>query len=62
VRTLKSIMTNLTLKVHSFFMTKDNVYYFANCIQSSDFNNKDFANSRLDITYLILDELKITKK
>jgi beta-lactamase class D len=42
--------------------TQDNVYYFANCIQSSDFNNKDFVNSRIDITYLILDKLKITKK
>lgn len=42
--------------------TKDNVYYFANCIQSSDMNNKNFAKSRIDITYLILEELKITKK
>ncbi len=40
----------------------DNVYYFANCIQTGDNNNKDFARARLDIVYKILDELKITSK
>ncbi len=45
-----------------YIETKDNVYYFANCIQSEDFNNKDFASSRIDIVYLILDDLKVTKK
>ncbi|MDR1877499.1 MAG: class D beta-lactamase [Flavobacteriaceae bacterium] len=42
--------------------TKDNVYYFANCIQSSGLNSKDFINARNDITYQILDELKIIEK
>jgi beta-lactamase class D len=45
-----------------YIETKDNVYYFANCIQSSDLTNKDFANSRIDITYLILEELKLTRE
>lgn len=44
-----------------YVTTKNNVYYFSNCIQS---NNKrsDFANARLDIVYDILDKLKIIKK
>jgi beta-lactamase class D len=42
--------------------TKDNVYYFANCIKSSDLNNKDFAKSRMEITYSILEELKVITK
>lgn len=37
----------------------ENVYYFANCIQATDFNK---ANARRDIVYLILDDLKLTKK
>lgn len=45
-----------------YLETKDNVYYFANCIQSSDLNNKDFANARIDIVYLILNDLKLTNK
>lgn len=45
-----------------FVETKDNVFYFANCIQSTDFNNNDFAKSRIEITYLILNELNITKE
>jgi len=45
-----------------YIETKDNVYYFTNCIQSEDFNNKDFLSSRIDIVYLILDDLKVTKK
>jgi len=39
--------------------TKDNVYYFTNCIQTKDFDNPDFAQTRIDIVYKILDELKI---
>lgn len=31
-------------------------------IQSSDFNNKDFANARIDIVHLILADLKLTNK
>ena len=43
-----------------YLETKDKVYYFANCIQSKDFSNKDFANARIDIVYLILKDLKLT--
>jgi beta-lactamase class D len=45
-----------------YIETKDNVYYFVNCIQSADFNNKYFANARIDIVYLILDDLNVTNK
>jgi beta-lactamase class D len=45
-----------------YLEAKDKVYYFANCIQSSDYTNKDFANARKDIVYLILDDLKLTNK
>jgi beta-lactamase class D len=45
-----------------YLETKDNVYYFANCIQTGDNSNKDFVRARIDITYMILDELKLTKK
>ena len=38
------------------------VYYFATCIQTKDYENINFAKARIDITYLILDELKITTK
>ena len=41
---------------------KNNVYYFANCVQTNDLNNKDFVKSRIEIVYLILDNLKLTKK
>ena len=37
--------------------TKDNVYYFSNCIQTPDFNK---AKARIEIADQILDELKIT--
>lgn len=40
----------------------NHVYYFANCIQSADLNNKNFANARIDIVYLILNDLKLTAK
>lgn len=42
-----------------YLETKNKVYYFSNCIQSSDLNNKDFANARIDIVYLILKDLKL---
>jgi beta-lactamase class D len=45
-----------------YLETKNRVYYFANCIQSEDVNNKNFANARIDIVYLILDDLKVTNK
>ena len=41
---------------------KGKVYYFTNCIQSADLNNKEFANARIDIVYLILNNLKLTDK
>ncbi len=40
----------------------NNVYYFSNCIQSTDLDNKDFARARIDITFQILDDLILTKK
>ncbi len=42
--------------------TKDNVYYFANCIQCSDPNNKSFGNARTEITYGILKALKVIQE
>lgn len=39
-----------------------NIYYFANCIQSSDIDDPDFAKARIEITYQILDDLKLTAK
>lgn len=42
-----------------YIQTPDNIYYFSNCIQSSDFNNPRFSRARMDIVYLILDELGI---
>lgn len=44
-----------------YVTTKDNVYYFSNCIQTENRRN-DFANARTDIVYDILDELNILKK
>lgn len=38
---------------------KNRVYYFANCIQTTDFNNQDFAIARKEIVYQILRDLKI---
>ncbi|MBA4239594.1 MAG: class D beta-lactamase [Sphingobacteriaceae bacterium] len=40
----------------------NNVYYFANCIQSTDLDNSDFARARIEIAYRILDALKVTKE
>jgi beta-lactamase class D len=40
----------------------NNVYYFANCIQSSDLDNNDFARARIEIAYKILNDLKVTKE
>lgn len=44
-----------------YVTTKDNVYYFSNCIQSTD-KNPDFGKARFDIANDILDELKVLKK
>lgn len=43
-----------------YIETQGNVYYFANCIQSADFNNNDFARARIEITNQILADLKLT--
>ncbi len=40
---------------------EDKVYYFANCIQTSDFENEQFGEARIEIVYDILDELNILK-
>lgn len=40
----------------------NNVYYFANCIQSSDLDHKDFGRARTEIAYKILNDLKVTKE
>jgi len=40
-----------------YIVTKDNVYYFANCIQTKNSENTDFAKARIEIVYLILDYL-----
>ncbi len=42
-----------------YIESNNNVYYFANCIQSSDDDNPDFAKARIDIVYKILEELKL---
>jgi len=42
-----------------YLETKDNVYYFSNCIQTNDFSK---AKARIDIAYLILDELKLMRE
>jgi beta-lactamase class D len=42
-----------------YVQTKDNVYYFVNCIQTASTDNPDFAGARIDITYKILSNLKI---
>lgn len=42
-----------------YLETKNKVYYFVNCIQSSELNNKDFAKARIDIVYLILKDIKL---
>lgn len=51
-----------------YIETKDNVYYFTNCVQIDGEQLNDvnraigFDNSRTEIVYKILDELKLTKK
>ncbi|MGB5287447.1 MAG: class D beta-lactamase [Ignavibacteriaceae bacterium] len=44
-----------------YLKTKDNVYYFVNCIQTTNFNNKEFAKARIDIVYQIFDDLKLLR-
>jgi len=40
----------------------DKVYYFANCLQTTDFENDQFGPARKDIVFDILDELNILKR
>jgi beta-lactamase class D len=44
-----------------YLEVKRNIYYFVNCIQESDFNNKDFAKARINIVYKIFDKLGLVK-
>lgn len=43
-----------------YMETKGNVYYFVNCIQIADLNNKDFPKARVEITNQILADLNLT--
>ncbi|MBU0489544.1 MAG: class D beta-lactamase [Bacteroidetes bacterium] len=40
----------------------DNVYYFANCVQTSDFDNSDFVTSRTGIVDLVFTETGLWNK
>jgi beta-lactamase class D len=42
-----------------YLESKGKVYYFANCIQSADLTNKNFLPARIDIVYLILNDLNL---
>lgn len=44
-----------------YITTKDNTYYFSNCIQTLN-REPDFASTRLNIVYDVLDQLKVLKK
>ncbi|MEI2274343.1 class D beta-lactamase [Sphingobacterium sp. ML3W] len=44
-----------------YVTTKDNIYYFSNCIQSTN-KNPDFGKARFEILSDILDELKVLQK
>jgi len=40
---------------------ENNTYYFATCIQSTNFEDSGFAKKRIDITNKILSELNLLK-
>ncbi len=44
-----------------YVTTKDNTYYFSNCIQTTN-RNTEFANARSNIVYDVLDRLNVLKK
>lgn len=46
----------------SYLEKENNTYYFSNCIQSKDLDNKDFARARIAITDSILKELKLIQE
>ena len=43
-----------------YLETKGHVYYFANCIQTTDVNHPDFSRARTDITNHIIADLELT--
>lgn len=45
-----------------YVQTKNNVYFFANCIQDSSKANPNFKTARVEITYKILDQLKLIQR
>ena len=45
-----------------YIVIKEKVYYFVNCIQTNDVNNKNFANARIDIVNSILKDLKLSEQ
>ena len=40
---------------------KKKVYYFVNCIQTTDANNMKFSTARKDIVFQVLKKMEITK-
>ncbi|WP_082035934.1 penicillin-binding transpeptidase domain-containing protein [Pedobacter lusitanus] len=44
----------------SYVTTKDNVFYFSDCIQSTE-KNPDFNNAHIEIANTILDEIGVLK-
>ena len=55
-----SMQGNLDVGLYiGYLETKGKVYYFVNCIQSADLNNMEFAQARIEIVHLILDDLKL---
>jgi len=42
--------------------TKGNVYYFANCVHSDGAPRKDFGPGRIEMVYLMLEELKLISR
>jgi beta-lactamase class D len=44
-----------------YLETNNNVYYFANCIQTNDSDNREFATARKEIVFLILKDLKLIR-
>jgi beta-lactamase class D len=45
-----------------YIETEKDVYFFANCIQTNDYSNKEFANARIDIVSKILSDLQLIGK
>lgn len=45
-----------------YLETKNNVYYFTNCVQTNDLKNQNFGRARSEIVFSILDELKLLPK